>query len=88
ILIRCERISAFRKNEYKQDLCSDYSDRIIIPSFPITYPIEYSTKKIVGFRTTQFFDIGFPKPKMRNFVQFLRIGSLRKNYNHKLGGFS
>ena len=28
------------------------------------------------------------KLKMRNFVQFLRIGSLRKNYNHKLGGFS
>ena len=24
---------------------------------------------------------------MRNFVQFLRIGSLRKKYNHKLGGF-
>ena len=25
---------------------------------------------------------------MRNFVQFLRIGSLRTDYNHKLGGFS
>jgi len=24
---------------------------------------------------------------MRKFVQFLRIGSLRKNFNHKLKGF-
>ncbi len=29
MLIRCENISAFRKNEYMQDLGSDDSDRVI-----------------------------------------------------------
>ncbi len=36
----------FLKNEYKQDLCSDNSDRVITLPFPIAYPIEYSTKKL------------------------------------------
>jgi len=48
-LIRCERTTAFRKNEYKQDMCSDYSDRIITSPFPIAYPIEYSTKILLDF---------------------------------------
>jgi hypothetical protein len=57
-LIRCEKISAFRKNEYKQDLGSDYSDRIITSPFPIAYPVEYSIIKIIRFsslRTTMIY---------------------------------
>lgn len=68
-------------------MCSDYSDSVITLPFSIAYPIEYSTKKWLDFVQLGFLIKIFPKLKMRNFVRFLRIGSLRKNYNHKLGGF-
>jgi hypothetical protein len=54
ILICCERISVFRKNEYKQDLRTDYSGRIITSPNQIAYLIEYSTKKILGFVQLSF----------------------------------
>jgi hypothetical protein len=67
-----------------QDLCGDYSDRVITSPFPIADPIEYSTKKELDFVQLSFLINVFPKLKMQNFMQFLPIVSLRKNYNHKL----
>ncbi len=60
------------------------SDGIITLPFQIAYPIEYSTKKIFDFVQLGIWIRVFPKLKMRNYEPFLRIGSLRKNYNQKL----
>jgi len=47
-LIRCEEISVLSKNEFKQEVCSDFSDRVAT-TFPIAYLTEYSTKFLQGF---------------------------------------